>query len=79
MAEEQKELYTLQEFEKGILTYDKYLTRYNNYIRVLTHPALENCKGLIEGCKKDLIESIEDCNKKIPKSLISKLGIIRSE
>ena len=75
--EEQKELYTLQEFEEGFLAYNKYLTRYANYTRVLTHPALENCKKLVEGCKEDLIESVENCNKKIPKSLIRKLGIIK--
>jgi len=77
--EEQKESYTLQEFEEGVLAYNKYLMRHANYVHVLTHPALENCKKLIEGCKEDLIESVENCNKKIPKSLISKLGIIKIE
>ena len=72
---EDKESYTPQEFEEGMLEYDNYNLLKTIYMGI-PKPVTNK---LFEMYKKGLNVSVEECEKKLPKSLIDKLGIKKVE
>ena len=70
-----KNNYTRQEVEEMIFASRHYTNQYNVYLEAMAGNSAKLQKAAI----KILNESAEDCNKKIPKSLIDRLGIKKIE
>jgi hypothetical protein len=78
---EDKTNYTHKEFEDAFDAYLKYDKAFFNYCMKETENDEELSSPVLtsDEYKEQLNQSVEDCNKKIPKSLIDKLGIKKVE
>jgi hypothetical protein len=74
---EEKDNYTKQEFEEGILALRKYINSWSSYrdLKISNIAGISIKKEDFDRVKLELDKNVEDCCQKLPKNLIDKLKI----